>query len=181
MKNQYVKDLQAGQSIDDYFAVGDKSAPREYQNGFMFSFDVSDKTGRIAVKFWGKTVHDVFSSFQENDVVSIKGGQASRYRERLEIHLNEGSCEIKTEENFEIGELAATTVKSIPEMISRFKEEIESITDDSIRLLLKSIFSEDLMKKYSESPAARTNHHNYVDRGGRSARRPSGRAAGARS
>ena len=42
-----------------------------------------------------KTVHYVFSSFQENDVVSINGGSASIYMERLGINLNEGSCEIK--------------------------------------------------------------------------------------
>ena len=166
MKNQYIKDLQDGQRIDGYFAVIAKSAPRKYKKGLMFSFDISDKTGKITVKFWGgtdeKTVHYVFSSFQENDVVSINGGSASIYMERLGINLNEGSCEIKKAESFDIEEFVATTTKNIPEMISKFNEEIESITDGNIKLLLKSIFNEDFMKKYSKSPAAKLNHHNYV-------------------
>ncbi len=171
VKTQYIKDLQEGQPIDDYFAVSSKTAPRKYNNkdGMWFSFDISDKTGSIPVKFWGRsneeTVKELFSSFKINDVVSIKGGNLTldSYSKKLTIHLNEDSCEIKKEENFDYAEFVISTTKNIPEMISKFKEEIESITNENIKQLLKSIFDDDdFMKKYSESPAAKGHHHNYV-------------------
>lgn len=171
MKKQYIKDLQEGQPIDDYFAVSSKAAPRKYNTkaGLWFSFVISDKTGTISVKFWGgvneETVKELFSSFKVNDIVSIKGGnlKPDSYTGKLELHLNEDSCEIKKEENFDYAEFVPTTTKNISEMISKFKEEIESIKDDNIKQLLKSVFDdESFMKKYSESPAAKTHHHNYV-------------------
>ena len=171
MKNQYVKDLREGQAVDDYFAISSKDNLRRYnsKDGLWFSFDISDKTGTIPVKFWGgpneKSVKELFSSFKVNDAVSIKGGDLtlSNYSGKLEVHLNEDSCEIKKEENFEYSELVACTTKDIPEMISKLREEVDNITDDNIKRLLKSIFEDDgLLKKYSESPAAKTYHHNYV-------------------
>ncbi len=171
MKTQYIKDLQEDQTIDDYFAVSSKKAPAKYRNkdGFWFSFDIADKTGTISVKFWGgpneETVKKLFSSFKVNDVVSIKGGNATidGYSRKLTIYLNENSCEIKKEENFDYAEFVISTTKNIPEMISKFKEDVESITDDNMKQLLKSIFDDDdFMKKYSESPAAKIYHHNYV-------------------
>lgn len=171
MKKQYVKDLQENQAIDDYFAVSSKKAPSKYRNkdGLWFSFDISDKTGTMPVKFWGgpndETVKELFSSFKINDVVSIKGGstRTDSFSGKLEIHLNEESCEIKKEENFDYAEFVPTTTKNISEMMSKFKEEIESIKNDNIKQLLKSIFDDEgFMKKYSESPAAKGHHHNYV-------------------
>lgn len=171
MKNQYIKDLQEGQPIDDYFAVSSKKAPAKYKNkdGLWFSFDISDKTGTISVKFWGgpneETIKELFSSFKVNDVVSIKGGnlRPDSFTGKLELHLNEDSCEVKKEGNFDYAEFVPTTTKNISEMIPKFKDEIESITDDNIKQLLKSIFDDDeFMKKYSESPAAKGHHHNYV-------------------
>lgn len=171
MKNQYIKDLQDDQPIDSYFAVSSKKEPMKYKSkeGLWFSFDISDKTGTMPVKFWGgpneETVKEMFSSFNVNDVVSIKVDnlKLNKYAGKLELHLNEDSCKIKKEKDFDYSEFIASTTKDIPEMISKFKEEIESITDNNIKQLLKSIFDDDgFMKKYSESPAAKSRHHNYV-------------------
>ena len=132
-----------------------------------FSFDVSDKTGTIPVKFWGRSdeayVKRLFSSFDVNDVVSIKGGRIEPYQGNLEVNLSEGSCEIRKEIDFDYADFAATAIKDIPKMISEFRDAVESVADDDIRRLLKSIFEDDvLMKRYSESPAAKSYHHGYV-------------------
>ena len=171
MKTQYVEDLQEGQTIDDCFAVCSKDATKKYKNknGLWFSFVISDKTGTIPVIFWGgpneETVKELFSSFKVNDIVSIKGGNLTLdgYSGKRTIHLNENSCDIRKEENFDYAEFVARTAKNIPEMITEFKEEIEYITDDNIKRLLKSIFDDGgFMKKYSESPASPNHHHSYV-------------------
>jgi len=171
MKKQYIKDLQEGQPVDDYFAVSSKTVPRKYNNrdGLWFTFDISDNTNTMTVKFWGgdneQSVRDLYGTFKINDVITIKGGslKPDRYTGKLELNLNEGSCEITKKEDFDYAEFVPITSKNIPEMISKFKTEIESIKNNDIKLLLKSFFDDEaFMKKYSESPAAKSHHHNYV-------------------
>ncbi|MCY4491583.1 MAG: HD domain-containing protein [Thaumarchaeota archaeon] len=166
MKNQYVKDLQKDNSVCDYFAVSSKMPVSEYKNGYRFSFKISDKTGSINANFWGRadkeTVSAIQSTFEEGDVVLITGGKTNIFNDKLVININEGSGEVKKTEDFDIEELVVSTTKNIPEMITKFYSEIESIKNEDIKRLLKSIFSDDFMKKYSKSPAAKIKHHNYV-------------------
>lgn len=171
MKEQYVKDLEAGTIVDDYFAISSKSAPRKYNNksGLWFSFDISDKTGTISIKFWGgpdeQSVADIFSSFKVNDVVQIKGGNVKMdsYSNKLEIHLNQESVEISKISEFDYAEFVPTIDRDISELISKFKSIIEEIQDEHIKQLLKLFFDDDeFMKKYANSPAAKSHHHNYV-------------------
>lgn len=170
MKNQFIKDLTDGNSINDYFAVKSRTAPSPYKNksGLWFSLTVSDKTGDIPVKFWGgateQTVKDLYASFDLNDVVQIKGlVQHDSYANALTISINEDTGELKKIDTFDIKDFLPTTDKDIPTMISQLKEIIESIQDTDIKQLLKSFFDvPEFMKKYSETPAAKSNHHNYV-------------------
>lgn len=171
MKVQYVKDLKSGTIVDDYFAVNSKSAPRKYNNksGLWFSFDISDKTGTISIKFWGgvdeQSVTDIFSSFRINDVVHIKGGNVlmDNYSKKLEIHLNQNLCEISKISEFDYSEFVPTIDKDISELVSKFKSEIEAIQNTHIKQLLKLFFDDEtFMKKYANSPAAKSHHHNYV-------------------
>jgi len=171
VKEQYVKDLEAGTIVDDYFAISSKSAPRKYNNksGLWFSFDISDKTGTISIKFWGgpdeQSVADIFSSFKVNDVVQIKGGNVKMdsYSNKLEIHLNQESVEISKISEFDYAEFVPTIDRDISELISKFKSIIEEIQDEHIKQLLKLFFDDyEFMKKYANSPAAKSHHHNYV-------------------
>lgn len=171
MKVQYVKDLKSGTVIDDYFAVCSKSPPRKYNNksGLWFSFDISDKTGTIPIKFWGgvddQSTLDIFSSFKVNDVVRIKGGniKMDNFSSKLEIHLNSDSAEISRISEFDYSEFVPTIDKDISELVSKFKSEIEAIQNNHIKQLLKLFFDdEEFMKKYANSPAAKSHHHNYV-------------------
>jgi len=171
VKEQYVKDLEIGTIVDDYFAISSKSAPRKYntKSGLWFSFDISDKTGTISIKFWGgpdeQSVVDVFSSFKVNDVVKIKGGNVKmdNYSNKLEIHLNQESVEISKITEFDYAEFVPTIDKDISELVSKFKSVIEEIQNDHIKHLLKLFFDdEEFMKKYANCPAAKSHHHNYV-------------------
>ena len=167
-KRQYVRDLLNDQTVDDYFAVALKGSPKDYKNGIWFQFKISDKTGSIDAKYWGgpdrESVSRVFSSFKTGDVVHISGGRTSTYQGSLEIHLNEASCGISRIDEYDLAELAATTEKDIPNMISSFHAEIDSMKNPHIKKLLGLVFDDELMTKYAAAPAASSYHHNY--RGG---------------
>lgn len=170
MKDQYIKDLKEGQPVDSYFGVSSKSAPKKYKNkdGFWFSLDVFDRTGTMTAKFWGgpdegKT-RELFASFRTDDVISIKNGSIKfdEYDKKLVIHLNDGFCEVAKTEDFDHAEIVASAGKDIAVMVSSFKGEIAAITNPDIKRLLESVFDDELMARYSKSPAAKRHHHNYV-------------------
>ena len=171
MKTQFIKDLKEGIIIDDHFAVSLKIPPTKYKSkdGLWFSMNISDITGTFPVKFWGgvngETVKELYESFKINDIVSIKGGQVklNTYSGKLEIYINEGEGQITKEQNYDLADFVLKTEKNIDELVSQFKAEIDGIGDVDIKQLLKSFFDDDaFMKKYSETPAAKIHHHNYV-------------------
>lgn len=168
MKEQYVKDLQPDQTISDYYAVSSKSSLKQYKGkqGTWFSFDMSDRTGTITAKFWGGQDEDatkkMHSSFYDGDVVSIKNGRTQIYRDALEVHLTESTCEVLRSDSYDTAELVPRSGRDIPEMISQLYSEIDAIANPDIKRLLKSVFDDDLVRQYSETPAAKSYHHNYV-------------------
>ncbi len=166
---QFLKDLKTGDDVDSYFAVLEKAEVKSYAHGFSFAIRVSDKTGNLWVKYWGgsnqEDVKAVYSSFEAQNVISIKG-KAAEFRGNLEIHINPGDGhELTKIEDFDQSELVLTTDQDIDQMKLKLKEIIDSIENPDIKRLLKSFFDdEDFMKKFSQSPAAQLRHHNF--RGG---------------
>ncbi|ABK76852.1 HD-superfamily hydrolase [Cenarchaeum symbiosum A] len=169
MKAQYVKKLEEGQTVNDYFAILTKEAPRKYSSkaGVWFAFDVADKTGPIRVKYWGvdkDTTEELYGTLKAGDVVTISGGtvKMDKFDRGLAIHLSEGACQVAKTAEYEEDELVAAGEKDVAGMVTKLWEEIAGIKDDDIRRFLESLFKDkELLKKYSECPASRRNHHNY--------------------
>lgn len=165
MKGQYVKDIRAGQKVSGYFAVSDKSPLRPYNSkpGSWFGFRASDKTGGIDVKFWGGPDGEsekVHASIAAGGVVNIRGGDASTYREQLQIGLN-APDQIGAAAEFDPDELVASA-DGIDGMVAQLRSEIKAVADPDIRRLLESIFDDDFVGLYSKTPASRSHHHGYV-------------------
>ncbi len=167
MKSQYVANLEEGAAINDYFAVVAKNRFGKYSKGTYFSLDIADKTGTTAVVFWGvneQSVKELFGSIKINDIISIKNGYAktSSYSGKVEINVNENTGQIIKEENYDLSEFVKK-VENLDAFITQFKKEVDNIRDNDIKRLLKSFFDDGaFMKKYSETPAAKTHHHNYI-------------------
>ena len=161
-KTQFVKDLQKDGTVQDLFAVKKKEDVRTYAKGYMFSLLISDKTGTILVKFWGgeKTeTESIFSSFEEQDVVFIKG-KVGEYKGNPEIHINPPEGEIKKNSFDDFDDFIATTKRNVDEMILELKGFFDNMSDPHIKQLVNDFVNDDeFMKKFVKSPAARTIHH----------------------
>ena len=166
MKGQYVKDLQAGQRASGYFAVTSRSPPRRYNNkaGSWFGFKISDKTGEVDVKFWGKPEEDsverVYSLVDVGSVISIRDGDVSTYNGQLQIALNAPE-QVSEARDYDPEELVRAA-DDIEGMVARLREEIGAVRNPDIRRLLESVFDDDFVGPYSRSPASRSHHHGYV-------------------
>lgn len=170
MKSKFVQDLSEGESIEECFAVKSKNSPRPYKEkpGLWFSLTVSDKTDYIPVKFWGGAVSDtvtqLFSSFNVGDVLLIKGSvEFDNFLKSLAISINEGVGQITKVDDYDSRDYIQSSKRNREEMVTEFKEIVDSIQNSDIKRLLKDFFDdEEFMKKYSESPAASRHHHNCI-------------------
>lgn len=170
MTKQYVNNLQAGQNINDNFAVCSKTPLTKYnaKEGQWFSLVLSDKTGIIPLKFWGgpndQAVKDLYKSLKINDIVTVNGSvKIDSFSGKLEISINEGSGQIIQATNYDLEDYVPKTDKNIDELVTQLKAEINNITNEHIKQLLKSFFDDaSFTKKYSETPAAKSYHHSYV-------------------
>lgn len=170
MTKQYVNNLQAGQNINDNFAVCSKTSIAKYnsKDGAWFSLVLSDKTGTIPLKFWGgpneQAVKDLYKSLKINDIVTVNGSvKIDNFSSKLEISINEGSGQIIQATNYDLEDYVPKTDKNIDELVMQLKTEIDNITNEHIKQLLKSFFDDaSFTKKYSETPAAKLYHHSYV-------------------
>jgi len=169
-KEQFIEDLKEGDTINDMFSVKVKTAPRAYRRGTMFDFIAIDKTGDIAVKYWGGDNKDrvkrLFNSFQSGDVIHIRHGNVEVYNEKLQVSINEKTGGVRkcVDDEYEKSDFVQALSKA---MINRlFKEVtsfIEEIENKDLRLLLDTFFNDPEFEfAYKNSPSAITHHHNYV-------------------
>lgn len=171
MKSQYVENLESGNTVESVFAVTSKSVPMKYKqkSGMWFSLEVSDKTGKISVKYWGgpdeSSVQTVFDSFAVGDIISITGlAQHDNYANALVISIDaKNGHALQKSDFFDADDFIPVTDKNMEDMVLQLQETIEEIQNPDIKNLVKSFFDDPVfVEKYSKAPAAMTRHHNYV-------------------
>jgi 3'-5' exoribonuclease len=169
-KEQFIQDLKEGDAVNDMFSVKVKTAPRAYKRGTMFDLVAIDKTGEMAVKYWGGDNKDrvkrLFSSFQTGDVIQIRKGNVELYNEKLQISVNEATGGVRrcSDDEYEKSDfISALDTLQIERLYDELTTFIEEIDHKELRLLLDEFFNdEEFVYKYKHSPSAITHHHNYV-------------------
>ncbi len=169
-KEQFIEDLREGDIVNDIFAVKIKNAPRSYRKGTMFDFVIVDKTGEIAVKYWGGDKKDrvrrLYDSFRTSDVIQIRAGTVELYNELLQISINETSGGIRKcndDEYLKSDFITALDETHISSLMTQVTSMIAEIKNSDLKNLLSTFFEDPtFVHQYSHSPSAMTFHHNYV-------------------
>jgi 3'-5' exoribonuclease len=161
-----------GDFIRGKFAVRTKETPRDYKNkpGKYFFLSVGDKTGEISLKFWGgpddSRLTSVYNSLHVGDVIEVTGEVAmDKYDNVLALNMDEGlhamrKCE---EDEYNTKDFLPVSERDLDNMVEEMHAVIGSVTDENLRGLLESFFSdEDFVSAFKESPAAMKHHHSYI-------------------
>ncbi len=164
---QFIENLEVGADVNSVFSVKYKHPPRPYKNGFMFDVGIADKTGEIEIFYFGGTneskVKDVYSKFEIDDVIEIKRGRVTQYKDSKHITLNEDTGEIIKVSEYDIYDFVPKTENDIEEMTKNLIQTIESIKNTHLKSLLASFFSNsDFLESFKKTPAALYIHHAYI-------------------
>jgi len=169
-KSQFIENLREGDVINDFFAIKIKNPPRPYKRGTWFTIVAADKTGDIAIKYWGGENKDrvkrLYDSFKVGDVVQIRLGNVEIYEDKPQVSINENTGGIRrcSPDEYNISDfIPSLDDEKIKELYNVLKKEIQNIEDKKLEGLLNIFFKDkDFVKKFCSSPSAMTHHHNYV-------------------
>jgi len=155
-----VKDMfqYQNQEIDTFLLVTKKEL-REGKKDYYVRLDFVDKTGPIAGNIWNNALA-MMDCFSEGEVVKLRV-MVVNYKEQIQLNVKKIR---RAEPNeYEISDFIPKTKKDVNQMSDDFFKLIDSIKDDFIKQLLNKIFEDkELWAKFSQCPAAKSWHHNYV-------------------
>lgn len=167
-----LEDFKEGDFIRGKFAVRTKETPREYKNkpGKYFFLGVGDRTGMISLKYWGGADETVlmglYNTLDVGDVIEVTGEVAmDKYEHVLTLSLDEGAHVLRKckEDEYEPKDFLPVSEKDLDGMMEEMHAIIGSISEENLRALLESFFSDDdFSVNFKEAPAAMKHHHSYI-------------------
>jgi len=159
MKSIYVADLVKNQNIINETFVIFECEKMEDKNGkAYYNIILGDKTGKIPSKLWSDKVTSVDISALKKDIVVQISGKVDEYKAALQLTLNEMH---KIDESA-LEEFLESSEFNVEEMMSALERFIDNIKDASIKKVIKSILTdEDIRRRYKFWPAATTIHHDF--------------------
>jgi len=156
----YVHDLYqfVNQKIISFLLVTQKEL-REGKKDYFIRIQFMDKTGPVVGNIWNNALSMV-DLFNEGDVCKIEAMVIS-YKDQ--IQLNVTKIRKANDDEFDLLDYVPKTNKNVDLMAEQIFSFIDSIKDQYVSLLVRSIFDDkDLFTRFAQCPAAKTWHHNYV-------------------
>ncbi len=158
-KKIYVKELNnflAKEIIAD-FLVTQKDL-RKGKN-FYIRLTLADNSGMVAGNVWNNA-ESIDEKFNEGDVIRIKGNVVT-YKAQTQISVKK--LEVIPPEQYDLSDFIETTSKDINQLSEKLFNYIDNIEDSHFKQLLLNIFEDkEFFTKFSEAPAAKNWHHNYI-------------------
>ena len=159
MKSVYVKDIKAGDKVNDSFLVLDKSMAFSQKGTPYLSLRLRDRTGNIEGRIWDRAV-EMDGLFKKGDVVCIQSRAAS-FRNIVQLSIVD--IRKADESETDLREYAPASKNDIEEMFSAVAGYVEQVQNPHLRALLDAFFQdEEIVVGFKQSPAAKGFHHVYV-------------------
>lgn len=144
--------------IETCFLVAEKEL-RESKNGNYLRLRLSDKTGNVMGNVWNNAA-SISDKFESGDIVKLKGTVIS-YRDQLQITVQ--TARKVQDYEIDLTDYILATEKDIHKLNERLFFLIDSVTNEPLQELLKSIFEDkEFLVNFSQAPAAKSWHHNYL-------------------
>jgi 3'-5' exoribonuclease len=159
MKDIFVVDLQANQSITTTFLVKAKEVKSKKSGGPYLSLTLGDKSGELDAKMWDN-VEDVDTTFDRDDFIKVKGlVQVYRNRPQLTIHKLR-RCQ---DGEIDFADYFPKTTKDIEVMYEELLGLVDRMENSHLRELLMSLLmDEEFASKFKQAPAAKSLHHAWI-------------------
>ncbi len=157
MKELFVDQLRPGETITEFFALR-KADLLEKDGKFRLSLELGDSTGRVRAVMWDAT-REHASLYEPGMIVRVRG-VVGTYMEQIQVRVER--MRAAKEEEYDLGDYFRKSSKTAEELSGLLDAMIERVENSYLKKLLEAVFTDDLRKKYLDSPAAKLLHHDYI-------------------
>ena len=158
MKKIFVKDIKAGDFVEDVFVLSQKNLSQKRDGNNFLNLTVSDKTGTLKGVMWDN-VDQLPETLTSGAVVKIKGN-VSEYRESLQLVVKSMAM---ADEGVDPADFLPATQRDTEQMFQRLLQITDSIVSEPLKQLMDAFWSDaEFVQNFKSAPAAKMMHHAYV-------------------
>ncbi|MGD2150674.1 MAG: HD domain-containing protein [Desulfobacterales bacterium] len=159
MKNQFIIDIKAGDSIDDIFVLSEKNLSQKKDGNNFLNVSLSDKTGTLKGVVWDN-VDQITAGVTSGDFVYIKGN-VNEYKGALQLVIK--TMEAFSADDIDPADFLPMTRRNIEDMFERLLKVTASIETVYFRQLIQAFLNdENFVREFKIAPAAKKMHHAYI-------------------
>lgn len=159
MKQAFVGNLKAGESVDDIFVLAEKNLAQKRDGANYLNITLADKSGQIKGVVWDN-VDRIVQNVGSGDFVRAKGN-ISEYRGALQFVVKDMA--ICDPEEVDPANFLPATTRDVEKMFARLTEVTTSIEDPFLKRLFELFWQDDTFAaRFKKAPAAKKMHHAYL-------------------
>lgn len=158
-KNIYVKDIEAGNKVNDIFLVTEKNLAVSQKGSPYLNLRLRDKTGEVEGRVW-ENAAALNRLFQKGDVIEIRS-RATSYRNVTQLSISQIA---KVEDShINPADYSPASKSDIDKMFEDLMKFVEEIKTPPLRELMNAIFNDkEISHAFKRAPAAKGLHHCYI-------------------
>ncbi|MHC4374942.1 MAG: 3'-5' exoribonuclease YhaM family protein [Planctomycetota bacterium] len=159
MSHLYIKDIQAGQQIQDTYMLTQPVLRNTTKGDLYIAMFLSDKTGKVNSRMWQAT-QELYQALPSEGFVAIRG-KSELYQGNMQLVVND--IQVVEPDQVRLMDYMPRTENNIGEMFDQVKAILETIENKDLKLLTDAFLNDqELMKQFCIAPAAMMMHHNYL-------------------
>ena len=159
MKSIFIKDIRAGDLVDDIFVLSEKTMAQKRDGNNFLNITVSDKTGNIKGVIWDR-VDDISAGIASGDFVQVQG-TVSEYKGILQLVVKKMAS--IPADSVNPSDFLPATRRDIDKMFLRLLKITASMEAEHLKKLFEAFFNDtDFVRKFKNAPAAKKMHHAYI-------------------
>ena len=159
MKKLFIKDIRAGDLVDDIFVLSEKTMAQKRDGNNFLNITVSDKTGKIKGVIWDE-VDEISAGTTSSDFVQVQG-TVSEYKGMLQLVVKKMAS--IPADSVNPSDFLPATRRDIDKMFLRLLKIVASMEAGHMKKLFETFFNDmDFVRKFKNAPAAKKMHHAYI-------------------
>jgi len=159
MKKLFIKDIRAGDLLDDVFVLSEKTMAQKRDGNSFLNITLSDKTGNIKGVIWDR-VDDISAGTASGNFVQIQG-TVSEYKGMLQLVVK--NMTTIPSDSINPSDFLPATRRDIDKMFLRLLKITASMETEHLKKLFEAFFNDmNFVGKFKNAPAAKKMHHAYI-------------------
>jgi len=159
MKSIFIKDIRAGDLVDDIFVLSEKTMAQKRDGSNFLNITISDKTGNIKGVIWDR-VDEISAGTASGDFVQVQGA-VSEYKGTLQLVVK--NMTTIPADSINPSDFLPATRRDIDKMFLRLLKITATMEAGHLKKLFETFFNDmDFVRKFKNAPAAKKMHHAYI-------------------